>query len=194
MGAWHKLQDSRSLRHRYISTIRDCRRGACISITNHIPIVFMQSYRVSLHEHCLHAHEPQKGHLGTCNRGENPRTGMKIEIIKRSRRPANISIRSSLKYNCLVLAAETYSHCNTDMAMRGTYLRAAIFATVLAAVFATQSFTMPREHRGLRCTTPFCDFTCLRSDSGTRFGDVGGDIDITEEIVRKPASIVASIY
>ena len=73
------------------------------------------------------------------------------------------------------------------MGMRATYLKAAVFAALFATVFAVQSFTMPKEQRGLRCTTPFCDFTCLRADSGTRSGDVGGDLDITEEIVRKPA-------
>ena len=42
---------------------------------------------------------------------------------------------------------------------------------------------MPKDQRGLRCTMPFCDFSCCAAENCT-WGDMGGDWDITVEMVR----------
>ena len=43
-----------------------------------------------------------------------------------------------------------------------------------------------KMNRGLRCTAPFCDFECLREDN-CAMCDLGGDIDITDDIVSMDA-------
>ena len=42
---------------------------------------------------------------------------------------------------------------------------------------------IPKDQRGLRCTMPFCDFSCCAAENCT-WGDMGGDWDITLEMVR----------
>lgn len=43
---------------------------------------------------------------------------------------------------------------------------------------------LPKAERGLRCTKPFCDFTCCTAEAGCTMGDFGGDVDIDANMVR----------
>jgi hypothetical protein len=43
---------------------------------------------------------------------------------------------------------------------------------------------VPKRNRGLRCTEPFCDFSCV-TDDAANMGDMGADIDIDDEVVRR---------
>ena len=49
------------------------------------------------------------------------------------------------------------------------------------------AMALPKSDRGLRCTTPFCDFECVRQDT-CNMGDMGADIDIDVWMVRGHAS------
>ena len=61
----------------------------------------------------------------------------------------------------------------------------ALFALILLAFlcYHAHAVRLPKLCRGLRCTNPFCDFECLRSDSGTTSHDVGLDEEIDDALV-----------
>ena len=70
----------------------------------------------------------------------------------------------------------------TEMSSSLTLCSLAIVVS-LALVTAQPCGLYPKPQRGLRCTQPFCDFGCLRQDSGSTFSDFGADLDLDEEIV-----------
>ena len=49
------------------------------------------------------------------------------------------------------------------------------------------AYVLPKAERGLRCTKPFCDFTCCTAEAGCTMGDFGGDVDIDANMVRMHA-------
>ena len=46
---------------------------------------------------------------------------------------------------------------------------------------------LPKEHAGIRCRRPFCDFHCVRSEAA-KLGDLGGDVDVDDETVSAPVA------
>ena len=46
---------------------------------------------------------------------------------------------------------------------------------------------LPKEHAGIRCRRPFCDFHCVRSEAA-KLGDLGGDVNVDDETVSAPVA------